>query len=199
MDPKVRSIIDALPFNSEGYLRARNILTIKYGKESEIINAHFTKITSIPVLPVIQGANPNKRFEFYETLLPNLQALETMGKIREVNGYVRMTLDKLEGIRGDLVRTDDKSQDWDFPHLLEALRKWTIRNSPKHREEKPSQDKLPPHKPMKPFLPKNRSYQTRQEEPKRRPCVYCESVNHQSVNCDRVITLQERRRELNRK
>lgn len=199
MDPKVRSIIDALPFNSEGYLRARNILTIKYGKESEIINAHFTKITSIPVLPVIQGANPNKRFEFYETLLPNLQALETMGKIREVNGYVRMTLDKLEGIRGDLVRTDDNWQDWDFPHLLEALRKWTIRNSPKHREEKPSQDKLPPHKPMKPFLPKNRSYQTRQEERKRRPCVYCESVNHQSVNCDRVITLQERRRELNRK
>ena len=39
--------------------------------------------------------------EFYETLLPNLQALETMGKIREVNGYVRMTLDKLQGTRGD--------------------------------------------------------------------------------------------------
>ena len=54
-------------------------------------------------LPVTQGANPNKILEFYETLLPNLQALETMGKIREVNGYVRMTLDKLKGIRGDLV------------------------------------------------------------------------------------------------
>ena len=97
-------------------------------------------------LPVIQGANPNKISDFYETLLPNLQALETMGKIREVNGYVRMTLDKLEGIRGDLVRTDDNWQDWDFPHLLEALRKWTIRNPPKHSEERQSQkeDKLPP-------------------------------------------------------
>lgn len=193
VDPKVRSTIDALPFNSEGYLRAKNILTTKCGKESEI-NAHVTNIMS---LPVTQGANPNKILEFYETLLPNLQALETMGKIREVNGYVRMTLDKLEGIRGDLVRTDDNWQDWDFPHLLEALQKWTIRKPPKHSEERQSQDKLPPHKPMKPFLPKNRSYQTRQEEPKR-PCIYCESVNHQSVNCDKVITLQECKRELNR-
>ena len=30
-----------------------------------------------------------------------------MGKIKEVIGYIRMTLDELEGIRGDLVRKDD--------------------------------------------------------------------------------------------
>ena len=54
-------MIDALPFNSEGYLRAKNILTTKYGKESEIINAHVNNIMS---LPVIQGANPNKILEF---------------------------------------------------------------------------------------------------------------------------------------
>ncbi len=39
----------------------------------------------------------------------NVQALETIGCLGEVNGYVRMTLDKLEGIRGDLIRFDD---DW---------------------------------------------------------------------------------------
>lgn len=61
VDPKVRSMIDALPFNSEGYLRAKNILTTKYGKESEIINAHVNNVMS---LPVIQGANPNKILEF---------------------------------------------------------------------------------------------------------------------------------------
>ena len=70
---------------------------------------------------------------------------------------------------------------------------------PKYHEERQSQDKLPPHKPMKQFLLKIRSYQTRQEEPKRRPCIYCKSVNHQSVNCDKVITLQERRWELSHK
>ena len=150
-------------------------------------------------LPSIYGANPNKVSQFYEKLYSKVQALETMGKLGEVNGYVRMTLNKLEGIRGDLVRTDDDWQEWRFPQLVEALRKWTIRNPPKHSEERQSQDKLPPFKPVKPFLPKNRSYQTRQGEPKRRPCVYCERVNHQSVNCDKVTTLQERRRELNRK
>ena len=65
------------------------ILKTNYGKESEIVNAHVTNIMS---LPVIYGSNPNK---FYETLSPKLQALETMGKIKEVNGYVRMRLDKL--------------------------------------------------------------------------------------------------------
>ena len=48
-----------------------------------------------------------QKLEFYDMLSPNLQPLETMGKIREVNGYVRMTLVKLEWIRGDLVRIDD--------------------------------------------------------------------------------------------
>ena len=51
-----------------------------------------------------------------------------MGKLREMNGYVRMTLDKLIGIRADLVRTDDNWQEWKFTHLVEALRKWTERN-----------------------------------------------------------------------
>ena len=39
-----------------------------------------------------------------------------------------MTLDKLIGIRADLVRTDDNWQEWKFTHLEEALRKWTERN-----------------------------------------------------------------------
>ena len=54
--------------------------------------------------------------------------LETLGKLKEVNGYVRATIDKLEGIRGDLVRTDDNWQEWEFPQLIEAMRKWTERN-----------------------------------------------------------------------
>ena len=77
VDPKVRSMIDALPFNSEGHLRAKNILTTKYGKESEIINAHVNNIMS---LPVIQGANPNKILEFYETLLPNFASFGNHGQ-----------------------------------------------------------------------------------------------------------------------
>ena len=145
-------------------------------------------------LPVIYGSNPNKILEFYETLSPKLQALETMGKIKEVNGYVRMRLDKLEGIRGDFVRTDDNWQDWKFPHLLEALRKWTMRNPPKPVDERPGKEKTFPSKPLK-----TKSYQVRQHDLRRRPCVYCLSSDHQSVNCDKVTTIHERRKQLNLK
>ncbi len=71
-------------------------------------------------LPVISGTQPWKINDFYEKLLFNVQALE---KLTEINGYVRMSLDKLEGIRGDLVRTDDSWREWDFPKFVDTLRK----------------------------------------------------------------------------
>ena len=40
-------------------------------------------------------------------LVINVQALETMDKLREINGYVRLTSNKLPGIRADLIRLDD--------------------------------------------------------------------------------------------
>ena len=39
LQPKVRADIDGLPFNTEGYERANNILKSEYGKTPEIINA----------------------------------------------------------------------------------------------------------------------------------------------------------------
>jgi len=78
-------------------------------------------------LPTINGSQLNKIHEFYEKLLFNVQSLETMGKLEEVNGYVRMTIDNLPGI-GDLVRTDDSWREWNFPQLVDELRKWTERN-----------------------------------------------------------------------
>ena len=117
--------IDGLPFTSEGYERAKNILKTNYGKPSEVANAHTQQIIS---LPTMQGSQPSKIHEFYENLVTNTQALETMGKIKDINGYVRVTLDKLPGIRADLVRLDEDWQNWGFPQMIEALRKWCDRN-----------------------------------------------------------------------
>ena len=39
VDPRLRQGIDGLPFTSEGYERAKNILQTNYGQTSEIINA----------------------------------------------------------------------------------------------------------------------------------------------------------------
>ena len=102
--PKVRAVIDGLPFNSEGYTRAKSILMSKYGKPREVANAH---IQCIMGLPVITGTNPTRINEFYEKLVTNIQTLESMGKEKDIRGYVRLTLDKLPGIRADLVRLDD--------------------------------------------------------------------------------------------
>ena len=54
--------------------------------------------------PNVQRTHGGKIHAFYDKLLFNVQSLETMGKLKDVNGHARMRLDKLEGIRGDLVR-----------------------------------------------------------------------------------------------
>lgn len=71
---------------------------------SEIVTAY---IQNIMALPTITSSNPRKIHEFYEKLVFNVQSLETLGKLKEISGYVRMSIDKLQGIRGDLVGTDD--------------------------------------------------------------------------------------------
>ena len=78
-----------------------------------------------------------------------------------MNGYVRVTLDKLLDIRADLVKNDDNQQDGKFQQLVEALEKWTVRNpiplSDKRNSEKSNGN--------------SKSYQPKQTKSE---CVYCE-------------------------
>ena len=97
----------------------------KFGKSTEITASHIQCITS---LPVIRNSHPNRIHDFYEKLVINVQALDTMNKLKKINGYVRLTLDKLPGIPADLVRIDEDWQKWTFFQLVNALRKRIIRN-----------------------------------------------------------------------
>ena len=108
LEPKVRTDIDGLPLTREGYEGAKNIIKEEYGKTSEIINAHVNNILE---LPTVTSANPGKVNYFYKTLLFIVQSLETLGKIERVNGMTRSVLDKLKGIKADLVRGQDNWQD----------------------------------------------------------------------------------------
>ena len=63
VNPKVNTAIDGLPFTTEGYQRAKNILKSKYGQMSEIVNAY---VQNIMALPMITGSHPKKVHEFYE-------------------------------------------------------------------------------------------------------------------------------------
>ena len=49
LEPKVRARIDDLPFSSQGYERAKNILKNKCGKISEIVNGYVQNIMGLPV------------------------------------------------------------------------------------------------------------------------------------------------------
>ena len=75
----------------------------KYGKESEIIKAYNREILDLPVIP---GIDVKRIHEFSERFSYRVQSLETMGKLNQVNQNVPMTLDKLPGIRGHLLRTN---------------------------------------------------------------------------------------------
>ena len=76
LEPKVRETIDGLPFSTEGYERAKNILQSNHGN-IEIMHAYVENIRN---LPVIAGTQAAKIHEFYHTLTYNVQSLETLGK-----------------------------------------------------------------------------------------------------------------------
>ncbi|CAH3033660.1 unnamed protein product [Pocillopora meandrina] len=124
---KIDAKLRMLKFTTEEVPRIREKKELKVLKrlqkdlEKQLDGVHEQKC--IISLPTIQGSQPAKIHPFYEKLSTNAQALETMGKIQEINGYVRVTLDKLPDIRADLVRLDDNWQEWGFPHMLESLRK----------------------------------------------------------------------------
>ena len=72
VDPKIRTIINGLPFSSKGYKCVKNILTRKYGQIGEVVNAYMENIMS---LPTIGGTQPARIHNFYEKLLFNMQSL----------------------------------------------------------------------------------------------------------------------------
>ena len=112
-------------------------------------------------------------------MLGSVQSLETIDKLKEINGYVRLTLNKLQGIRADLVRKDNGWQEWKFPQLVEALESWTGWNPITLKEKKI----------QKSF----KAYQVKVE------CVYRDQLDHKSADCEKIKTVSDRRKILSEK
>ncbi|XP_046862875.1 uncharacterized protein LOC124456481 [Xenia sp. Carnegie-2017] len=176
LGPKVKRQIESLPFITEGFYRAESILKAQYGKNSEIIKAYIKEIMD---LPHISGANSRKIAEFSEKLNHSVQALETLGKLKDVQGNVSMTLDKLPAIRGDLVRNDPKWESWDFSKLTEAVRHCTRQNPVCEKESDTPGWKS--RRSEKVFHTKEKGV-----------CVYREG-NHKSGECKVISTVKERK------
>ena len=114
LEPKVLVDVEGLPFNESGYERAKAMLNKEYGRTTEIVNSYINNIMN---LPVITGSNARRIQEFYKILSFNVESLETLGKLEEVKGNVRSVLEKLKGIKGDLVRGQEGWQEWSFKEL----------------------------------------------------------------------------------
>lgn len=98
--PEVRALIHGLQFNTEGYEREKTILKTKFGKHSEETNAHIECIMSLSTITL---SSVGKIHDYYEKLVTHSQSLDTMSKLKEITGYVRLALDKLPTIRAELV------------------------------------------------------------------------------------------------
>ena len=186
--------IDGLPFTSEGYQRAKNILTSNYGKISEIVRAY---IDNLNALPVIAGSQPSKIHKFCQTLNYNVQSLETLGKLSSCFYMVRGVLDKLPGIKAELVSGKVGWQDWGFTELIRALEEWKAIHPLELAEKASGKPQAPP--PPRP--PRHRSFYAQEREPARarHACVYCDCVTHRSWECDKITSPAERRQILQNK
>ena len=92
-----------------------------------------------------------------------------------------MSIDKLPGIRGDLVRTDENWQEWDFAKFVYALRGWTERNTVTIRSsDKPWRD--------------SNAFNTQLGEARPRGGFYCDSTDHKPNECTEVSNTSERRK-----
>ena len=110
-----------------------------------------------------------------------------MGNLEQVNEKVSMTLDKLQGIRGNLVWTDETWETWDFLKLCKASRLWTRPNSVDSQQTEKAPE-LACHREWP-----NKLYDTRYQEPKPQGFVYCDATSHKSGGCPKITTTNERK------
>ena len=103
-----------------------------------------------------------------------------MNRLKEINGYMRLTLDKLPGIRADLVRLDDKWQEWDFAKLVDSLRRWTERNPKNILNNDPK-------------YKRGNVFHSKEQKQTPRACVYCDKQGHKASECEIVKSVADRK------
>ena len=146
-----------MPFNKESHTQAKNILSSRYGKVSEVVNAH---VQATMVLPIVSGSNLISIHKFYEQLLKHIQSLETMRNLNTIEGYVRKKLDKLLQIQSNWGGLHGECQQWDFPKVIDTLRQW-VEGNPVTQTGKEN-----------PTFRRDKNFETRQQNATKWKCVF---------------------------
>ena len=118
VDIKVRRPIDGLPFTSEDYAKARDLLQKRYGQTSEVVSAY---VRAILELPTAKERDVAKIQSFYETLLFNVESLQKLKSLEKLDAAVRFTFGKPEVIKSELAMTNEKWSEWTFMEFVNAL------------------------------------------------------------------------------
>ena len=175
---KVRKLIDGLPFTDAGYEKAIALLQKRYGRTDEIVNAYVKNILE---LTHIKERDLARIHEFYDSLLFNVESLQTLEKLNEIDAAVRFTLDKLSIIKHELALLDENWSEWNFKKFVEVLGTWTV-NNPLPADSKSRKERL-------------RALNSRNGDGAPiRVCCYCESKTHKAINCDKVKDVGERKK-----
>ena len=100
--PKVRMLIDSLPYTNESYAIAKSVLSTKFEKPVKVPASQMQFITSLPVAP---DANSNRVHEAFVKLTRNVYALDAMDKLRDIKRYVRLC----SGYAGQVTKNQGRS------------------------------------------------------------------------------------------
>ena len=141
-------------------------------------------------LPTVRERDVKKIHEFYEILLFNVESLQTMESLNKQDAAVRFTFDKLREIKNELAMINDKWSEWSFVQFLEALEKWTV-NNPISEAQRPKVMAISNNK-----KEKSRAFYTKRDDGNQTTacgCLFCENPNHRAVDCDKVVSLEQRK------
>ena len=191
---KPRDDVLGLPHTVDGYEEAKRILVQNYGRDSKVHKALIKELESIQ--PVTSIHKLEQVHDFYNKLSRIVRTLTTMKKLETAQSTVYTLMDKLGPVREVIVQKDDDWEEWGLEELVEHLRRYIERNplqtdATTHivtKEEKPArygrrdQDKL--------------LFNVKQGKS---ICIYCDSTEHSSAKCTRVLDVVSRREVLKRK
>ena len=193
---KPRDDILGLPHTTDGYKEAKRILLQNYGKDSKVHKALIIDLESLHKITSIH--NLNAIHNFYNKLSRIVRTLSTMGKLSTAQCAVYTLMDKIGPVREVLVQKDDDWETWDLERLVEQLRKYVDRN-PLRCEDGEDRNK---------HDSKNRGGWRDRDKllmgnghggNKRGRCIYCDSLEHTSLNCTKVLNIVGRREILKQK
>ena len=113
-----------------------------------------------------------------------------MGALRESQKSVFLLIDKLGPIQEYLIQKDDDWKDWSLQDLVDNLERYVERN-PLSSTKDDKNSNRDSHR-------DRRNNEHGMMGKGAQKCVYCESDEHQSYQCDKVLYVASRREVLNK-